>query len=40
MDLEYRTKVSIISKGSGSGKIEIEFFSNEEMDRIYELLVK
>ena len=34
------TKVSIISKGSGSGKIEIEFFSNEEMDRIYELLVK
>ena len=34
------TKVSIISKGSGSGKIEIEFFSNEEMDRIYELLAK
>ena len=34
------TKVSIISKGRGSGKIEIEFFSNEEMDRIYELLAK
>lgn len=34
------TKVSIVSKGSGSGKIEIEFFSNEEMDRIYELLAK
>ena len=32
------TKVSIVSKGSGTGKIEIEFFSNDEMDRLYEIL--
>lgn len=34
------TKVSIVSKGSGTGKIEIEFFSNDEMDRLYEILSK
>ena len=28
------TKVSISGKGDGSGKIEIEFYSNDELDRI------
>lgn len=34
------TKVSIASKENGSGKIEIEFFSHEEIDRIMELITK
>lgn len=29
-----QTKVSVVSKGDGSGKIEIEFYSNDELDRI------
>ena len=28
------TKVQILGKGDGSGKIEIEFYSNDELDRI------
>ncbi|MDD3139106.1 MAG: ParB/RepB/Spo0J family partition protein [Lachnospiraceae bacterium] len=32
------TKVAVTSKGNGSGKIEIEFFSHEDMDRLYDLL--
>jgi len=34
------TKVEITSKGKGAGKIEIEFYSHEEMDRLFELLSK
>lgn len=34
------TKVMVTSKGNGSGKIEIEFFSHEDVDRIYELLTR
>lgn len=30
------TKVAISSKGNGTGKIEIEFYSNDELDRIME----
>ena len=30
------TKVSIHSKGNGAGKIEIEFFSHEDLDRLME----
>ena len=30
------TKVSVVSKGSGTGKIEIEFSSNEDLERIVE----
>ncbi len=30
------TKVSITGKGDGTGKIEIEFFSNDELDRLIE----
>lgn len=34
------TKVSITSKGEGSGKIEIEFFSHEDLDRILDMINK
>ena len=32
------TKVAIASKGNGSGKIEIEFYSHDDLDKIIELL--
>ena len=32
------TKVSISSKGNGAGKMEIEFYNNEDLDRLVELL--
>ncbi|MBD5464855.1 MAG: ParB/RepB/Spo0J family partition protein [Lachnospiraceae bacterium] len=32
------TKVSVSSKENGSGKIEIEFYSSEELDRLVDLL--
>ncbi|MCM1160902.1 MAG: ParB/RepB/Spo0J family partition protein [Roseburia sp.] len=32
------TKVSVSSKENGSGKIEIEFYSSEELDRIVDIL--
>lgn len=31
------TKVSITSKGNGTGKIEIEFYSNEELERLIDI---
>ncbi len=34
------TKVTVVSKGNGAGKIEIEFFSHEDMDRLFEILTK
>ena len=34
------TKVSISAKENGAGKIEVEFFSHEELDRIIELIMK
>lgn len=34
------TKATIASKENGSGKIEIEFFSHEELDRIMEIITK
>jgi len=34
------TKVSVSSKGDGSGKIEIEFFSSDELERIMDLLAR
>lgn len=34
------TKVSIISKGNGSGKIEIEFYSHEDLEKLMDLLSK
>lgn len=32
------TKVSVISKGEGAGKVEIDFYSHEDLDRLMELL--
>lgn len=32
------TKVSVSSKGEGSGKIEIEFYSHEDLDRLLEMI--
>ncbi len=34
------TKVAVSSKGDGTGKIEIEFFSHEDFDRLMEILMK
>ena len=34
------TKVEISSKGNGTGKIEIEFFNHDDLDRIIDLLSK
>ncbi|MBO5094034.1 MAG: ParB/RepB/Spo0J family partition protein [Lachnospiraceae bacterium] len=34
------TKVNISAKDNGSGKIEIEFFSHEDFDRLVELIVR
>ena len=32
------TKVAITSKGNGAGKIEIEFYSHEDLEKIMDLL--
>lgn len=34
------TKVAISSKGNGAGKIEIEFFSHEDMERLFDILTQ
>ena len=34
------TKVSITSKGNGAGKIEIEFYSHEDLDRLIDMMGK
>lgn len=34
------TKVKVNHKPSGKGKIEIEYYSNEELERLYELFLK
>ncbi len=34
------TKVSVSSKGKGAGKIEIEFYSHDDLDRLLEMLSK
>ena len=34
------TKVSIVAKENGAGKIEVEFFSHEELDRLMEIIMK
>ena len=33
------TKVSVNQKGKGKGKIEIEYYSNDELERIFDLLM-
>ena len=32
------TKVTVTSKGEGAGKIEIEFYNNEDLDRLLEII--
>ena len=34
------TKVAISPKGNGSGKIEIEFYSHEDLDKLFDLLFR
>lgn len=34
------TKVSIVAKENGAGKIEVEFFSHEELDRLMDLIMR
>ena len=36
MKQKLSTKVSIKPKGDGSGKIEIEFYNHEDLDRIFD----
>ncbi|NLG05720.1 MAG: ParB/RepB/Spo0J family partition protein, partial [Clostridia bacterium] len=38
MKIAVGTKVNIVSKGNGKGKIEVEYFSNDELERIVELI--
>ena len=33
------TKVSVNAKANGKGKIEIEYYSEEELERIYDLIM-
>ena len=33
------TKVNVNQKANGKGKIEIEYYSNEELERIFDLLM-
>ena len=34
------TKVTITSKGNGSGKIEIEFYNHDDLEKLMDLLSK
>lgn len=34
------TKVSIVSKGSGAGKMEIDFYNHDDLDRLVEIISK
>ncbi|MBQ7972441.1 MAG: ParB/RepB/Spo0J family partition protein [Lachnospiraceae bacterium] len=36
----FSTKVNIVGKENGSGRVEIEFFSHEELDRLMDILTK
>lgn len=33
------TKVNVLSKGNGKGKIEIEYYSDDELERMFELIM-
>ena len=37
---KWSTKVSVTSKGDGAGKIEIEFYNHEDLDRILDMIGK
>jgi len=36
----YSTKVSVTSKGEGAGKIELEFYSNDDLERLMDILLQ
>ena len=38
MKQKLSTKVAITSKGNGAGKIEIEFYSHDDLEKIMDLL--
>jgi len=38
MERALGTKVRVIERGEGRGRIEIEFYSQEDLDRIYALI--
>ena len=33
------TKVSIAAKGNGKGKIEIEYYSDKELERMFDMII-
>ena len=33
------TKVNISSKGNGKGKIEIEYYSNDDLERMFDMIM-
>ena len=35
----FGTKVSIASKGNGKGKIEIEYYSDDELERMFDMMM-
>ena len=40
LKMKLSTKVSVTSKGDGAGKIEIEFYNHEDLDRILDMIGK
>ena len=35
----FGTKVSIASKGKGKGKIEIEYYSDDELEHLFDMMM-
>ena len=33
------TKVNVLAKGNGKGKIQIEYYSDEELERMFEMIM-
>lgn len=33
------TKVNIAAKGNGKGKIEIEYYSDDELERVFDMIM-
>ena len=40
MELALGTRVRLVSKSDGSGRLEIEYYSQDDLDRIYSVIVK
>ena len=39
MKQELGTKVNVLAKGNGKGKIQIEYYSDEELERMFEMIM-